>query len=352
MITRNNYEEFFILYWDNELDPSQRRTVEDFVKEHTDLEEEFRLLGSTRFMPENEVTYDGKELLIKPLIPVIDKANYENYLLSYIDQELNQPEKLALEKYLQLNPAARDELRLLEKTKLQPEFSIVFPDKSSLYRKEPAKIITIFWLRIAAAAAILLVAGFYTIRMIDGSNNNNGETPVVKIEERKTSPKINPGDNNIDEINNKSLTSKNNEAISSDDTKKDVLAIKGVSNKKAQVPVNKKESRVIDKNDAGSYASDFAIELPNKTDAIVSNPIFASNNPLNNNDVTKRATPALDIPETVMNPGNEEEVVAKDNGGLRGFLRKATRVIERRTNIKATTEDDKLLVGAFAVSLK
>jgi hypothetical protein len=37
---------------------------------------------------------------------------------------------------------------------------------------------------------------------------------------------------------------------------------------------------------------------------------------------------------------------------VKGLLRKATRVFERRTNIKATTDDDKLLIGAFAVSLK
>jgi hypothetical protein len=42
----------------------------------------------------------------------------------------------------------------------------------------------------------------------------------------------------------------------------------------------------------------------------------------------------------------------KEKGGLKEFLRKTTRVFERRTKIQTTTDDNKLLLGAFAVSLK
>jgi hypothetical protein len=49
IIDRHNYEECFILYWDNELTVSQKQAVENFVKENTDLQEEFKLLGQTRF---------------------------------------------------------------------------------------------------------------------------------------------------------------------------------------------------------------------------------------------------------------------------------------------------------------
>jgi len=43
IINRHNYEECFILYWDNELSASQRQAVENFVKENQDLQEEFGL---------------------------------------------------------------------------------------------------------------------------------------------------------------------------------------------------------------------------------------------------------------------------------------------------------------------
>lgn len=73
------------------------------------------------------------------------------------------------------------------------------------------------------------------------------------------------------------------------------------------------------------------------------------NNPIENSIVTKPASPSF----TNYTPA--EDLSGKENnskGGLKGFLRKATRVFEHRTNIKTTTDDNKLLVGVFAVSLK
>ena len=47
-INRHNYEEFFILYLDNELSSEHRRQVELFVEQHPDLGEELQLLEQTR----------------------------------------------------------------------------------------------------------------------------------------------------------------------------------------------------------------------------------------------------------------------------------------------------------------
>ena len=43
-INRHNYEEYFILYMDNELPAAERRMVDEFVKLHPDLQEELSLL--------------------------------------------------------------------------------------------------------------------------------------------------------------------------------------------------------------------------------------------------------------------------------------------------------------------
>ncbi len=64
-INRHNYEEYFILYMDNELSSDDRRKVELFVKENPDLQEELDLLMQTQLIPDNSFVFDGKEQLLK-----------------------------------------------------------------------------------------------------------------------------------------------------------------------------------------------------------------------------------------------------------------------------------------------
>lgn len=64
----------------------------------------------------------------------INISNYESYLLSYIDGELNETEQAALELFLQKHPQFRQELELLEGTKLVPDKQFVFDNKAALYK--------------------------------------------------------------------------------------------------------------------------------------------------------------------------------------------------------------------------
>ena len=63
----------------------------------------------------------------------INISNYEDYLYSYVDGELQAEEVLALESFLEKYPQFRAELDILLSTRLQPE-TIVFDSKASLYR--------------------------------------------------------------------------------------------------------------------------------------------------------------------------------------------------------------------------
>lgn len=64
----------------------------------------------------------------------INISNYESYLLSYMDGELNREELAELELFLQQHPRCRQELELLEGARLVPDEKIVFDNKASLYR--------------------------------------------------------------------------------------------------------------------------------------------------------------------------------------------------------------------------
>jgi len=133
-IDRHNYEECFILYWDNELTASQKQAVENFVKENQDLEEEFNILGQTRFAPDNNIQLEEKEFLLNNSF--INITNYEDQLLNYIDDEVTVDQRKEVERFAGKYSAVKQELALLQKTKLQPEAEVVFPDKSILYRRD------------------------------------------------------------------------------------------------------------------------------------------------------------------------------------------------------------------------
>ena len=102
----------------------------------------------------------------------ISLSNYEEWLTSYIDNELTEEERKDVEVFVAGNPAIQRELNLLQQTKLQPE-AIVFPYKESLYRREEkARVVAIRWWRIAAAAVLLLGISTTAIVLI---NNKKGD---------------------------------------------------------------------------------------------------------------------------------------------------------------------------------
>ncbi len=174
-INRHNYEEFFLLYADNELPADQRRAVEEFVEQNPDLKEELNLLNDLRLEPDTTIFFDNKESLLQPVSIKDDAAPItedEEKILSFIDLELSASETTELIQKLADNPGLRTELEIFAKTKIQPDLSVVFPDKSLLYRSSPEKtlVIRMTWVRVAVAAAIILVAGLLWI------NNSVDET--------------------------------------------------------------------------------------------------------------------------------------------------------------------------------
>jgi hypothetical protein len=360
-IDRHNYEECFILYWDNELSLSQKQAVENFVKDNPDLQQEFSLLGDTRFAPDNNIQFEEKNFLLNS--SSINVTNYEEQLLNYIDDELSNQEREDIERSAAKFPLVQKELLLLQKTKLQPE-EVSFPHKSSLYRREEkVRIISMKWFRVAAAAAIILVAGFTVLQLVN-SNNNSIDPTVAKTDEIKTQPVIKTNGSQAPDVDPKSTVKDTQQDLTarakSDDRKKtSPLDIKNDiepandPGQKSFIAVNQSENKNNLPTPRKELVGDTEGLATNKTSPEVDLPLVKKefdevektapvNTSLQNDDVTNKPELALYI------PGPEKE----RGGGLKEFLRKTTRVFERRTKIQTTTEDNKLLVGAFAVSLK
>ena len=66
-INRHNYEEFFLLYVDNELSAGQRKIVEAFVAVNPDLQEEFNLIQQSIFTADEKLDAKFITSLLKPV---------------------------------------------------------------------------------------------------------------------------------------------------------------------------------------------------------------------------------------------------------------------------------------------
>ena len=178
-INRHNYEEYFILYMDNELGSDERSMVEAFVLQHPDLKEELDLLLQYKLSPDTEITFPGKEELLKVNGETpVTITNYEEWMVLYIDDELTTDQRTELEKFLAVNPYIQKKLALLQRSKLQPE-QINFAGKESLYRREEkVKALPVRWLRIAAAAVLLLGIGITVAVFVN--KNPSGKGDIVK----------------------------------------------------------------------------------------------------------------------------------------------------------------------------
>lgn len=181
-INRQNYEELFLMYVDNELTAAQRNEVEVFVQQNPDLADELAMLQESVLLPE-QLSFTGKEQLYKTE-DSININNYETYFLLDVDNELTVTEKQEVEKFVLQHPQLQDEFTLLHNTRLQPEI-VEFKNKASLYRtEEKRRVIPMNFMRLAVAASVIgLVAMLWLF--YPGKNEvssplaNNNKTEII-----------------------------------------------------------------------------------------------------------------------------------------------------------------------------
>ena len=372
-ITRHNYEEYFVLYIDNELGSGDRRQVELFVQENADLKEELDWLLQSRLVPDASDVFDNKEQLMKPSFNgSITTNNYQEWLLLYTDNELSDEHKITVEQFVADHPVVKTELEFLQKTKFQPDEEIIFSNKEILYREEEkVRIVAIRWWRIAVAAALLLAVS--TTALIVFNNKRNMDIASGKMEEKK-SIQVNPpvkqsgdepalhdpqvADNKVEkdpiEISNPVVKKldrieykeKNNPSLRVE-VKLEEGAVAGNKEKKTnglpQPTYNPNVNRVVEQNNPIAKIDPpvkESLTIPEETNSI-SSVTPHSSQPLDH--VIAAASKESDDPIAAEQPGRKNK--------LRGFFRKITRTFEKNTNIKATDDEDRLLLGGLAIKL-
>ncbi len=372
-ITRHNYEEYFILYMDNELGSDDRRLVEAFVQQHPDLKDELDLLFQYKLIPDTHIVFDAKEELMKVNGDApVTLSNYDEWIMLYIDNELTLAQKIKVELFIAANPAVNEEFLLLQRTKLQSE-EIVFADKASLYRKEEkVRPMPIRWWRIAAAV-LLLGIGITTALVLNKKPAGENEK-IVKGAAPEKKMNIAVSVVTPEETNNpvnESIVADNNKQVLPSGEKQTTGTNLSVREKNTMVknqllvytpaPLIKEEPVVVTNN---KITNDLPLPLNNpninKNDA--TNKAVASDNTpkenkqkdaLTNSIVTSQNPQSSDIVNASFTNNNDAELDQPNDkkNKSRGLFRKIARTFEKRTNIDPT-DDNKLLVAGLAIRLK
>jgi hypothetical protein len=372
-INHHNYEEYFILYLDNELSGEHRRQVELFMEENPDLKQEFEWLCQTRLKPDNSVVFELKEQLLRNSDLPVEADNYEEWLLLYIDDELSPEQKSRADELININPAILAELELLQRTKLQPDPQVFFAFKESLYRREEkVRVISFHWRRIAVAAVLLITLGMSVFIALTNNKENEGRD-LAESTSQNNSPvasdaKNAPQDREQVAGTGPATSAETPEALLTEDPLTKGNTESNAVKKNTNFPVKDKEPVIAGPGlqeketnhlpqplhnphvnpSAESVTTLATVEMPRKKDLTNFNEerIIAT--------VTPDEVPPLDNIRTTeyretVGPVDADQPGKKNR--LRGFFRKVTRTIEKRTNIKATDDEDRLLLAGFAVKL-
>jgi hypothetical protein len=342
----HNYEEWFVLYMDNELTASEKEMVDNFLLLQPHLQEELEILLSTKLPADDTVFFDKASLRADAMkLNTVDES-----LLLYIDNELSATDKKRVEEKIAANPDLHLQHQLLQKTKLDASEIIAYPDKTELYRHSE-KVVALFpvWMRIAIAVVILLFASLFFL-------NNDSSQPIapvnglVKKEEPKpTEKELLPPTNTIRDVSPTDMAP----AIAQNETKKpDEKQVTGVKNRTPQeetlqpqqLPVMQETTLEIDAlakvEPVNTKPSVLTGEQTMALNKIVATPVVTSTQATTYNPIESPEEPAV----------TEEDFKPKKSSA-KGFLRKVTRFLERRTGIGTVNADNEILVGAVALKL-
>jgi hypothetical protein len=329
------------------------------------------MLQQTRLDVDPSIVFEGKNILMmSDSSDFINSDNYEECLVQYIDNELNAGQKAAVETYADNNPAIRSELDLLLKTNFQPEASITFTNKELLYRREEApvrRIVPIGWWRIAAAVLLLIVLTIGGFTFFKNNRTAGKGMATIKDIQKSTTPEIlnekkEPANEqlavvpaNSDQlVKEEAITQKENQTAFAKKTTTKVIR-KSVDE---NAPVMAKQNTINPNNlpDPSRNPNMYGIQ---KNDAVLADVDVSGLTKLKENThqlpVTSSTTQSFiqtknTLPPDEGNGGgamNEPEKKTK----FRGLLRTITRTFEKTTNIKATDDQDRLLVAGLAIRL-
>lgn len=361
-INRYNYEEYFLLYIDNELSLAERRELESFVEKNADLQKELHLLQHSTLKPDKNIVFNDKKALLRFTSDEqsININNYEQFFIYYLDDELSRHEKAAVEQFIYRHPEFQGEFELIQQLRLSPDSSVTCPDKKGLYRFEKEQPVVLPWWRIAAAVVLLISA---TLWLNTQPFSKSGK-PVAKHSIR-TSPALPRYEKNPPRQNGITVSPKNNPSKIADriDLKK-ALPDKNFVNKKVYT------KKLIESNADQAYVEVAMKPVIVETAGLISkeaantilasgtiNKLPAAGNSMNEPVPTDESTGTSYLVADASEVARKDEhtfltnIPIDDRGPLRKVFRKASRILER-TMVLSSQRKSGITIGNIEIALQ
>lgn len=183
-ITRDNYEIYFLDFFEKKLNPTQMEELMLFLEENPDLKKEFGDFEMITITDKSQINFPFKKNLLKNTL-AINESNYQDYMVALIEGQLNQNEIDELNSFVSRNPKLLKELDAFRNTILKPDVSVKFPHKNKLKHYNILSFhysANIRYALAAAAASVAVIIGlFFILRSPQPPVNISQKSPRMTI---------------------------------------------------------------------------------------------------------------------------------------------------------------------------
>jgi hypothetical protein len=167
-LTRENYEIFFLDYYEGNLSKSQEEELVVFLQHNSDLKAEFEAFEMISLPDEAPAEFAQKDLLRKPLITSINDQVNDIHLIAYHEGDLNEEEKQKVLEAIAGDEKLHHNFMLYGQSRLVTDNTIVYPGKRSLKHFTLGAYMNTFR-QVAAAAAVIAFLSTLFFMLPDGN---------------------------------------------------------------------------------------------------------------------------------------------------------------------------------------